>query len=157
MALFSLFLISLYSYIYLLVPMKGSMMKTTSVLIISLVLGVTLIMITSQNNSEAATALRQPKWEYGIYQVKVGDYEFEWINDSDYIYGDSQESFFFKLGMQNSLTKIENKYAQRHPLPLYIFNTAFLNYLADQGWELVETWGNYKESVTVYTLRRAYR
>ena len=109
----------------------------------------------SQKYSNAVTTANQDKWEYGVYQVNEGEYAYEWINNTKHVYAPNQQAFFEKLGAANMLVNMEGKYINTSPpFPTYLVDIAFLNYLGEQGWELVEASGFEKNSNHVFTFKR---
>jgi hypothetical protein len=88
----------------------------------------------------SVTHSRLQQWEYGIYQVNEGKYVYEWLDNTQHIYAPNRQAFFEKLGIANALVKANQKYIQTsRPFPDYIVDAVVLNYLGDQGWELVES------------------
>jgi len=79
------------------------------------------------------------KWEYGIYTENVEALLFTWSTSEAYFFGISARDAWTQMGM----TDVENA---RKP--------HMLNFLGDQGWQLVDVNYNPSKEETSYFFRR---
>ena len=133
-------------------------MKISSMITIvsgAVVLAVALLSQRHPGSAAAAIPAPRTQWEYGIYQVDVGDHTYEWMDRTQHVYAPTRQAFFEKMGVSNFLSKMEPTYVNTSPpFPSYLVDTAFINYLGSRGWELVDGWGFDKYSSHVFTFKR---
>ncbi len=134
---------------------KGNTMKSQSIIVAIITAVALTYLISFQTSTGAAQPPKETQWEYGIYQVGESRYAYEWVDRHQHIYGTNQQDFFEKMGMSNLLNKISSTYINTSaPYPPYLVDTAFINQLGHQGWELVEGWGFQKQANHVFTFKR---
>lgn len=81
-------------------------------------------------------------WEHGVYCVGADRYRYEWMNADKYVHGSNRREFLEKIGLEAianmKLRIMTSDHFKTSGYAGYVFDTAFLNYLGKQGWELVD-------------------
>jgi hypothetical protein len=87
--------------------------------------------------ANSANGLIRTQWEYGVYRVGVGQYQYEWQSTDKYIYENSQITFLESMRLIEILKKRSKLADAQAPSLEYWLDAEFLNYLGTRGWELV--------------------
>lgn len=117
------------------------------VLIAAISLAVGLWVWTGTPN--AVAALSPAKWEYGVWRVG-GLYRYEWQDADRRIYAETRKIFLEKMNLFTIAVKLEGLTDAKPNTLDYVLDAEFLNYLATQGWELVDV-----ESLVFWFRRRS--
>ena len=90
------------------------------------------------NTAKTVAAPSSVEWEYGVFRVG-GLHRYEWQDADKRIYANTCKVFLERMRLIPIVVKIQRftDDAPRTSLD-YTLDAEFLNYLATQGWELVD-------------------
>lgn len=102
-----------------------------------------------KNTPKAVAAQASAKWEYGVWRVG-GLYRYEWQDADKRIYAHTRKVFLEKMNLFPIAVKLEGLTDASQASLDYVLDAEFLNYLATQGWELIDV-----ESLVFWFRRRS--